>query len=128
MLKNILIYSHLVKSKQAIYEYCNNYDYSPSELEGHFDGEITILIVNKLYRGKKIGKKLLTKTFELANKDNMKNIQILSDESCNYKFYDSLGCKKIYEKIIPNGEPDKCGNISFEKGYIYEKIFKEASN
>ncbi len=55
----------------------------------------------------------------------MKNLQILSDESCNYKFYENLGCKKVYEKIIPNGEPSICGNISSEKGFIYEKVFKE---
>lgn len=55
----------------------------------------------------------------------MKNLQILSDESCNYKFYEKLGCKKVYEKIIQNGEPDKCGNISSEKGFIYEKVFNE---
>ena len=30
----------------------------------------------------------------------MKNIQILTDESCNYKFYEVCGCKKIYETQI----------------------------
>ena len=58
----------------------------------------------------------------MASMDNMKNLQILTDESCNYEFYEKLGCKKIYETEIPNGEPDKCGNISSEKGFIYEKI------
>lgn len=67
----------------------------------------------------------MIKIFKLARKDNMNNIQILSDESCNYKFYEKLNCKKIYEKVIPNGEPDKCINISFEKGFIYEKTLKE---
>lgn len=121
ILKNILIHSPLIKNKQALYKYNDNYNYLPKELENYFDGEITILIVDKCYRNKKIGKKLLTEIFELANKDNMRNIQILSDESCNYKFYEKLGCKKVYEKIISNGEPDKCGKISFEKGFIYEK-------
>lgn len=125
ILKNVLINSPLIKNKQAIYKYNNDYSYLPKELDGYFDGEITILIVDKSYRGKKIGKKLLTKIFELANKDNMKNLQILSDESCNYKFYEKLDCKKVYEKIIPNGEPNICGNISSEKGFIYEKAFKE---
>lgn len=125
ILKNILINSPLIKNKQAIHKYNDDYNYLPKELKDYFDGEITILIVDKSYRGKKIGKKLLTKIFELANKDNMKNLQILSDESCNYKFYENLGCKKVYEKIIPNGEPSICGNISSEKGFIYEKVFKE---
>ncbi len=56
-----------------------------------------------------------------AKSDNMKNIQILSDESCNFKFYEACGCKKVYEKVINNGEPNKCGNVSSEMGYIYEK-------
>lgn len=51
----------------------------------------------------------------------MKNIQILTDESCNYKFYESVGCKKVYEKTIPNREPSKCDNSISEIGFIYEK-------
>lgn len=121
LLKDILIHTPLIKNKKAIYKYYEDYDYSPKEMEDYFDGEITILIVNKLYRGKKIGEKLLTKTFELASRDNIKNIEMLSDETSNYKFYEKLGFKKVYEKIIPNGEPDKDGNISLEKGFIYEK-------
>lgn len=125
ILRNILMNSPLIKDKEAIYKYNADYDYLPEELKGYFDGEITILIVDKAYRGRNVGKKLTNKIFELANNDNMRNLQILSDESCNYKFYEKLGCKKVYEKTIPNSEPDKCGNISSEKGYIYEKVFKE---
>ena len=125
ILKNILIYSPLIKNKQAIFQYNEDYDYLPKELEGYFDGEVTVLIVDKAYRGKQIGKKLLTKTFELANNDNMKNIQILSDESCNYNFYEKLNCKKVYETMITNGEPGKCVNLSYEKGFIYEKRLKD---
>ena len=123
ILRNILIHSPLIKNKKAIYKYNADYDYLPEELKNYFDGELTILIVDKSYRGRKIGKKLLTKVFELAQKDNMKNLQILTDESCNYKFYEKMGCKKIYEKIIPNGEIDKCGNLPSEIGFIYEKFF-----
>lgn len=123
-LKKILIYSPLVKDKKAIYKYDTDYDYVPKELENYFDGEITILIVDKQYRGKQLGKKLLNKIFEMARDDDMKNIQILSDESCNYQFYETLGCIKVYEKVIPNGESDKCGNIINEKGFIYEKKLK----
>lgn len=125
ILKNILINSPLIKNRKAIYEYNDAYDYSPKELNGYFDGEITILIVDKSYRNKHIGTKLLTKIFKLAQEDNMKNIQILSDESCNYKFYENLSCKKVYEKIIPNRELNKCGDNYFEKGFIYEKVFKK---
>lgn len=123
---NLLIHSFLIKNKEAMYKYENDYDYLPKELENYFDGEITILIVDKNFRGKHIGKKLLNNIFEMAVNDDMKNIQILSDESCNYEFYENLGCKKIYEKIIPNGEPDKCGNTESEKGFIYEKRLEKS--
>lgn len=124
-LKKILIHSPMIKNKQAIFKYNEDYDYVPNDMANYFDGEISILIVNKDYRGQNVGKKLLTTIFEIAKNDDMKNIQILTDESCNYKFYQKLGCQKVYEKIIPNSEPDKLGNITSEKGYIYEKKFTE---
>ena len=124
ILKTILIWSPLVKDKKAIYKYNNDYDYTPEELVNYFDGEISILILNSNYRGKGIGKKMLSQVFEYAKNDNMKNIQILSDESCNFKFYEACGCNKVYEKVINNGEPNKCGNVTSEMGYIYEKKFK----
>lgn len=123
LLKNICINSPLIKDKKAIIKYSQDYDYTPAELENHFDGEISLLIVDKKYRGKGIGQKMINKTFGYAKKDNMKNIEICTDESCNFKFYEHCGCKKIYEKDIPSGEPDILGNITSEKGYIYEKVF-----
>lgn len=122
VLKEILIYSPFVKDKKAMKKYSSDYDYTPKGLENYFDGEISILILDKRYRGKGLGRKMLLEIFEYARNDNMKNIQILSDESCNFKFYEACGCKKVYEKVINNGEPNKCGNVTIEMGYIYEKI------
>lgn len=122
--RKLLANSFLVKNKAAIRKYDQDYDYTPQDLEDHFDGEIAILIVDKKFRGQKIGKKLLQTTFELARRDHMKNLQILTDESCNYKFYERMGCKKVYEKLIPNGEPDACGKVDSEIGFIYEKDLK----
>lgn len=96
------------------------YDYTPKKLENYFDGEISILIVNSEYRGQGIGKKLLLEIFEYAKKDNIKKLQILTDESCNYIFYEKFGCTKIYEKVITNGE------MKIEKAYIYEKVLIES--
>lgn len=121
ILKSLLIWSPLVKDKKAIYKYNDDYDYTPEELVNYFDGEITILILKPNYRGKGIGKKMLSQIFEYAKNDNVKKIQILTDESCNFKFYEACGCKKIYERLIDNGEPNKCGKNLSEIGYIYEK-------
>ena len=119
--KNRLYKSKSIKNLKAFKEYENNYNYIPEELKNYFDGEVSILIVDEDYRGKKIGKKLLLDVFELAKKDNMKNIQILTDESCNYKFYESLGCKKVYETIVENKEIEQLGNGYTESAFIYEK-------
>ena len=121
IMKNKLYKSKDIKDLDALKVYENNYDYLPKELENYFDGEVSILIVDKDYRGKNIGKKLLLEVFKLAKKDNMKNLQILTDESCNYKFYERCGCKKIYETIIENKEYGILGQITSEKAFIYEK-------
>lgn len=121
LVKNKLYKSKSIKNLEAFKEYENNYNYIPEKLKNYFDGEVSILIVDEDYRGKKIGKKLLLEVFELAKKDNMKNLQIMTDESCNYKFYENLGCKKVYETIVENKEIGQLGNGYTEKAFIYEK-------
>ena len=120
-IKNKLYKNKNIKNLKALKEYEDNYNYTPEELKSHFDGEVSILIVDKNYRGQKIGKKLLLDVFELAKKDNMKNLQILTDESCNHMFYEKLGCKKVYETIVENKEIGQLGNKYTEKAFIYEK-------
>jgi len=122
-IKSQLYKSKEIKDLNALKEYDNNYDYVPDEMRNHFDGEVSMLIIDKSIRGKGIGKKLLSNVFELAKKDNMRNLQILTDESCSFYIYESLGCKKVYETIIENKEYGKLGKITKEKAYIYEKIF-----
>lgn len=120
LMKRMLINSWWIKNKKEIKKYLKDYDYTPKELENYFEGKISILIVDKNYRGKGIGKKLLQEVFKCAKQDDIKNLQVLSDESCNFKFYELCGCSKVYETIIPNGEPKKCDKQN-EIGYIYEK-------
>lgn len=80
-IKKRLYKSPKIKNLEALKQYEINYNYTPSNLQNYFDGEISILIVDKNYRGKNIGKKLLTTTFELAKKDNMNNLQIITYSS-----------------------------------------------
>lgn len=110
-----------IKDLKALREYEDNYYYVPNNMKNYFDGEVLILILDKNYRGKGIGKKLLQEVFELAKKDNMKNLQILTDESCSYQIYEKLGCKKVYETIVENKEYGKLENVLTEKAFIYEK-------
>lgn len=123
LLKNLTIHSPLIKNKKAMLKYHNEYDYVPEDMKDYFDGEISILILDNNYRGKGIGKKMLLEIFEKAQKNGMRNLQILSDESSNYEFYEHLGCTRVYETTIYYGEPGKNGNHLQEQGYIYEKKF-----
>lgn len=120
-IKNKLYESKDIKDLNALKEYEKNYNYLPDDLENYFDGEVSILIVDKNYRDKSIGKNLLLRVFELAKKDNLKNLQILADESCNYNFYENCGCEKIYETVVENQEYEKLGEIIKERAFIYEK-------
>ena len=120
-LSKVLILSPLIKYNKAMYQYNCNYSYLPKNLEKQYDGEISILIVDKSCRGNNVGKELLIDTFNKARDDDMEKVYILTDESCNYKVYEKLGCKKVYEKIINNEEPNICENSIQEKGFVYEK-------
>ena len=123
-IKKQLYKSKEIKDVNALMEYEKNYDYVPDNMRDYFDGELSMLILDKSYRGRGIGKKLLLDVFELAKKDNMKNLQILTDESCSYQVYESVGCKKVYETVVENKEYGKLGKVNKEVDFIYEKKFQ----
>ena len=123
LIKKQLYKSKEIKDVNALIEYGKNYDYVPDNMRAYFDGKLSILILDKSYRGRGIGKKLLLDVFDLAKKDNVKNLQILTDESCSYEVYESVGCKKVYQCIIENKEHGKLGKVDKELAFIYEKKF-----
>lgn len=125
IIKWLLFHSPTIKDKEALKNYHHNYDYTPKSLENEFDGEVSIAILNPDYQKKGYGKQLLTKIFLLAKMRGIKNLQILTDESCNYSFYEHIGCHKVYETIIQNLEPHRCGNKTDEIAYIFEKKLDE---
>lgn len=124
IIQKLLMLSPKIKNKEGFHMYMENYESIPEELKERFDGEISILLVDKFHRGRGYGKKLLEEIFEEAKKDGMKNIQILTDESCNYGFYEKLNCRKVYEKTVRNEEPYKLGMLKTEQAFIYEKVFE----
>lgn len=121
IIKKILYKSPRIKDKQALIDYHKNYTYVPKSLNSYFDGEAIILIVDPEYRWKGIGKKLLIKMFELAKKDKIHHLLIMSDQSCNYHIYESLWCEKLYEAKILNEESDKLWKEEYEYWYVYDK-------
>lgn len=123
VIKNKLMNSKKIKNKEAIKKYNENYGYyEPKEIENKFDGEISILIVKKEYQNKGIGTKLLLEAFKTAKEEGLKKIQILTDESCNHKFYEKCNCEIVYETKIQNMENNIVGNKKFETAYVYQKI------
>lgn len=120
-IKNRLYKSKSIKDIDALHEYEKNYDYMPEDLKEKYDGEVSMLILDSSLRGKGIGKKMLSNVFELAKKDNIKNLYIYTDDSCNYYIYESLGCNRVYETIVENKEYGRLGNVLTEHAYIYEK-------
>ena len=110
-----------IKDRQALMDYRNNYEYIPESIWSQVDGELTILIVDKKHRGDHIGKKLICEIFALARQDGLKKMVIQTDESCNYGFYESCGCKKIHEVMIENREYGVLGETSTEQAFIYVK-------
>ncbi len=68
-----------------------------------------------------MAKNYCLKYLNMQKKDNMRNLQILTDEACNFKFYEACGCEKVYETIVKNKEYGKLGNIPKSKAFIYEK-------
>lgn len=120
-IKNRLYKSKSIKDIDALHEYEKKYDYMPEDLKEKYDGEVSMLILDSSLRGKGIGKKMLSNVFELAKKDNIKNLYIYTDDSCNYYIYESLGCNRVYETIVENKEYGRLGNVLTEHAYIYEK-------
>lgn len=120
-INKLLHKSKKIKDIEGLKKYEENYYYVPKELENYFDGEVSMLIIDKNYRGKGLGKELLLKIFDLAKKNNMKNLQILSDESCTYQVYPKCGCEKVYETVVSNMEYSNLGNVLKETAFIYEK-------
>lgn len=76
----------------------------------NFDGELVLLIVDEKMRGKKLGNKLLYDFINYMKENNAEYFYILTDSSCNYRFYERTGFKKLNEKNIcipSNNEKEK---------------------
>ena len=103
-LYHLSFYNPKIKDKAKLKKYYDALDYLPSNLENYFDGELSMLIVDSNYRGKKIGLELFNKICLLAKENGMENMRIDSDESCSFSFYEKTGCIKKYDEMRPSLE------------------------
>ncbi len=59
------------------------------------DAFINLLAVSSKHQGKKIGRKLITKFIDYCEKNNIKNVFLWTDTSCNYRFYKKVRFEEI---------------------------------
>ena len=83
-----------------------------------YDAEIVLLIVDPKLQGKGLGKKLIDFAIKKVRKEGAQNVFLLTDTSCNYKFYDLLMFKKVAKR---KGGDLYEGQESPEYFFVYEK-------
>ena len=115
--RNLLI-KMKIRNKDGLKKYYETYNYFPKELENYFDGDLSILIVDKQHRSKGIGKLLFDEICNRAAKSGIRKLRIDTDDSCNKHFYEANGCKLVYETKCQYGY----GERQTENGYIFEKL------
>lgn len=61
----------------------------------NYDNEIKLFFVSEDARGLGLGKKLMNRYISYCKKENIKSIILMTDEGCNYGFYDYYGFSQI---------------------------------
>ena len=83
-----------------------------------YDAEIVLLIIDPKLQGKGLGKKLIDFAIKKVRKEGAQNVFLLTDTSCNYKFYDLLMFKQVAKR---KGGYLYEGQESPEYFFVYEK-------
>ena len=80
--------------------------------------KIVLLIVDPKFQGKGLGRKLIDFAIKKVRQEGAQNVFLLTDTSCNYKFYDLLMFKQVAKR---KGEYLYEGQESPEYFFVYEK-------
>ena len=86
----------------------------------NYDNEIKLFFVSEDARGLGLGKKMMNRYIGYCKKENIRNIILMTDEGCNYGFYDHYGFSQI----------NRTHSVLFDKpereynGYAYAMIIK----
>ena len=83
-----------------------------------YDAEIVLLIIDPKLQGKGLGRKLIDFAIKKVRKEGAQNVFLLTDTSCNYKFYDLLMFKQVAKR---KGGYLYEGQESPEYFFVYEK-------
>ena len=85
-----------------------------------FDAELTLLIVRGDYKGRGIGGALYRRFLGFLSENDLNSFCLFTDSSCNYRFYEHYGLKRLGEKTFYwQNEEKKKGAGSPEEYYLY---------
>lgn len=111
----------LTKEGKNLYRYQLDYnrvsDSLLSKNNKSYDGEAVLLFSLPCYKGKGYGSILLNNYKSYMNGLGYFNLYLITDDYCNYKFYDKMG----YQLVGTEGDNFNFINIDFFQNiYIYE--------
>jgi len=61
-----------------------------------YDGEVTLLLLDAGYQGLGIGRELIDRGIEWLHAQGSRSLYLVTDDSCNYPFYDRLGWRQAH--------------------------------
>lgn len=92
-----------------------------SESGKNYGGEIAFFAVSPDYRGKGIGKMLYQALLHYMRNQDISDIFLFTDTSCNYQFYEHQGMKKCCTKSHSFQIGDKESSMSF---FLFDRCLK----
>ena len=100
----------------------------PEEIAQNFDVERSVyvaeMMVEKSKRGQGIGKKLLTRFLEKADRNKFHHafIRVWVENEAALGLYKKMGFEVCARMVQPKLLADKSGTIDFEKFYLHQKL------
>lgn len=84
-----------------------------------YEGELSFFAISEKCRGKGLGRKLFQSVVDYMKLQNISEIYLFTDTSCNYLFYEHLGLTRRCEKRQVIDANSKKGDMTFFI-YVYE--------
>lgn len=85
------------------------------------DGQITLFAIDEKYRGLGIGKTLLLSLREHFENENVKRVYLLTDNICDYEFYDRYGFERKASsniEILRHNKPFELNAFRYEMNLL----------
>lgn len=92
-----LKYKEDIKNYEIIHK---TYDEFLNKHKEEFDGVLTLFAIKDEFRGFGFGKILLENFLSYLQNQNVNNIYLYTDTTCNYEFYERKGFKRLEEKNL----------------------------